>query len=255
LSEEWKSRRQRREEARELAKEIIRSNKNNTPAAKLDVGWFLALFMALALLLLAPKMGRPITVVVLLAMASCLVHPIAQLSLVRDSASRATRAVRFTGLMVIAVVVIIAFGIYAWPPLPYYRTLSQKEIESFKTALGKAPPGAARIRLGCPQVNEEVCVMAGQFLPLFQRAGWKVEGNSLQRTSVQKPVAGVTIFQHGTGTADPSNPDQGLWTLQSESMVQVTKAFTSLDMIPGRAADATMPEGILGVYFGPAPTP
>jgi hypothetical protein len=215
--------------------------------------WFLAAFMALALFLAAPKLGQKVTIVVLVAMAGCLVHPIAQVPLVRNEKSSVKRISWFIGLLISATAVIIAFGLFVWPPLPYYRTLSPGEIESFNGFLGKAPVGAESIRLGCPQVNEELCVIAGQFLPLIQRSGWKVEGNDVKRLVLPKPTSGVALFEHGTGTADPSNPDQGLWTLQSQSVVQITKAFTSLKMIPIGAADATMPEGVIGIYFGPAP--
>ncbi len=76
LPEQQKPRAQRREEARALAKEMLRSEKIKPANTKLDKGWFLAAFMALALLLIAPKIGRAITAVLLVGMASCLVHPI-----------------------------------------------------------------------------------------------------------------------------------------------------------------------------------
>lgn len=215
----------------------------------------LVAYMALALFPLVPKLGRELTAVVLVLMVGTLWYPAWHFAGWMTGRVKWSRRACFAPAMVVVSVLHVLFGAYVWPPLPYYRMLSRKEIASFNAALDKAPQGTAQIRIGCPPANEEVCVTAEQFLPLFQRAGWKVEGNSLQRISVLKPVAGVTIFQHGIGTADPSNPDQGLWAVRSQSLVQVTNAFTSLGMVPGTAADVAMPEGVLAIYFGPEPKP
>lgn len=252
-SEVRKSRRQRREDARELAKEIVRSANNRAPSPRLDVGWFLAVFIALALLLLAPKIGRSTTFVALIAMACCLIHPIKQLGIVRDASSHRMKRCWFSILMGLAIAMIVIFAIFVWPPLPYYRILSRNDTDLFNRYLGRAPAGEEAIRIGCPQANEEICVIAGQFLPLFQRAGWKVEGNSVQRLVLPKPISGVALFEHGIGAPDPANPEQGLWAQQTLAIIQITKAFTSIKMIPSAAGDSTMPEGVIGIYFGPTP--
>lgn len=151
--------------------------------------------------------------------------------------------------------VVALIGFYKWPLLPYYRQLSDKETKAFADSISKPPAGAEQLRLGCPQTSEEICITAGQFLPLFQRAGWTVEGNQIQRLLLPKPVSGVALFRHGEGTPVPSNPDLGLWIKQSPGLIQIVGAFKGLHMPPQQAADASMPDGVIGIYFGPAPVP
>jgi hypothetical protein len=251
------TRAERRAIAKEAAKELLRTGKTfplpPSQSPRLDAGWYLAAFMALVLWLLAPKIGRTLTVFVLIAMGACLVRPIGQLPWVRTAETVSKKLLLWGSLLAAAFIGIGLFGIYVWPHLPYYRSLSSKEMALFNGSLGKAPTGAEKIRLGCPQANEELCVVAGQFLPLFQRAGWSVEGNAVQRLVLPKPLSGVALFEHGEGTADPANPDQGLWMSQTKTVVQIVKAFGVVDMPPTSAADATMPVGTLGIYFGPPP--
>jgi hypothetical protein len=107
-----------------------------------------------------------------------------------------------------------------------------------------------RIRIGCANSNEEACVVAAQFLDLFREAGWKVEGNAVQRLVLPKPLSGVALFKHGTGVADPSNPHSGLWIEQTKSLLTVESAFTKVGIETTQHADASMPEGLVGIYFG-----
>jgi hypothetical protein len=99
------------------------------------------------------------------------------------------------------------FGFRVWPAIPYYHKFAKEELTQFSSTVSNPPSDAEQLRIGCPQSSEDLCITAGQFLPLFQRAGWKVEGNSIQRLILPKPISGVVIFRHGQGTPVPSNPD------------------------------------------------
>src|SRR4051812_48893714 len=97
-----RGRKGRREAARALAKEImggrdLPSNQNLNLTL-----WFVATFMALALLLLAPKVGRPLTAIIVLAMAVCLIHPLWQLQFVQRGSSAVNKISRFIIVFLIA---------------------------------------------------------------------------------------------------------------------------------------------------------
>lgn len=77
--------------------------------------WCLAAFMALALFLAAPKLGRKGTFVVLVLMVACLIHPISRLPVVKTATRPYIKTAWFVGLLLLAVVGIAVFGYYVWP--------------------------------------------------------------------------------------------------------------------------------------------
>jgi hypothetical protein len=83
----------------------------------LDRGWFLASVMALALLLLAPKVGRGLTAMVSIAMILLLIQPIWKLGLVQHASSTVRKNGIFVIIMMIAVVFVSVLGAYVWPPI------------------------------------------------------------------------------------------------------------------------------------------
>jgi hypothetical protein len=76
--------------------------------------WLLAACMALALLLLAPKVGPKVTFVVLALMFLCLPYPIFQLPIVKQ-ASGSKRRKLIIGFVLLAAFSVSAFGYYVWP--------------------------------------------------------------------------------------------------------------------------------------------
>jgi len=205
--------------------------------------------MALVLLLLAPKMGRFLTIVVLVAMTGCLVHPILELAWVRNAVLQKTKSIRFVFLMIVAVALVGIFGVYVWPPSRRH-TLSESESRAFASPLMAQTSPRETIKLGCAAADENTCVYAGQFLDLFREAGWLVQGNQVERVTLAKPMAGVILFQKGTGKLDPNNWRSGLWTQASPSIENVRRAFLNIGVEPEAAVDANYPSGVLGVYFG-----
>ncbi|MEJ7608729.1 MAG: hypothetical protein WKF37_21270, partial [Bryobacteraceae bacterium] len=107
-----------------------------------------------------------------------------------------------------------------------------------------------QIRIGCPPSQEDSCVHAGDFLDFFRRAGWRVEGNSVQRVTMGKPEAGILLFLHGSGQNDPNDPNSGLWTTETESVKTVEAAFKKIGLRVGHRAAREIPEGIIAIHFG-----
>lgn len=218
--------------------------------------WCLAAFMTLGLLLVAPKVGRGVTLIVLIAMVGCLVHPIWQLPAVRHAKSSYTKSFRFVGLMVFATSLITAFGIYVWPPLPYYKTLTVELRENFMNVLKAQKDPKETLIIQCPASNEELCTVATDYLEMFQRAGWKTPSGGIARGSYLKSFPGVSVGKKPQpGNVDPNYPVHGLWVFQSPSIVTVKNAFRAVDIIPNEKADRNLPEDTISIYFGPEPKP
>jgi hypothetical protein len=55
---------------------------------------------------------------------------------------------------------------------------------------------------------------------------------------------------HGTGIVQPTNPQSGLWVLQSASLITVEKAFKEIGLSTGQRADTGIPENMIAIYFG-----
>jgi hypothetical protein len=240
-------RRIERETARELAKTIMRGQTHH--GGKVDVAlWWLAAFMALALLLLAPKIGRVITVVVLVGMEACLVHPLWQIGWVQR-ASGAKKIKRYVAILLAASVIVSAFGIYVWPPLRRHR-LDESEAAAFEKPLKDQREAHEEIQIACSNADEAACIYAEQFINLFLDAGWKVRGNRLDRVTLARPWAGVRIFKKGIGKLDPNNWRSGLWTKMSPSLENVYQAFVNIEVEPEEGSNPDLGEDEITLYFG-----
>ena len=251
LPEQQKPRAQRREEARALAKEMLRSEKIKPATTKLDKGWFLAAFMALALLLIAPKIGRAITAVVLVAMASCLVHPIWHLSIVQQASRHSIRNWRFAGISLVALISMGLFGVYVWPPIKRH-TLTAKERASFENALRAQKGDDIEIQLACPPNDEKGCTYAGQFIRAVGDSGWKVQAY-VSRLTLTKPLEGIMIYRRG-GNRDYSLQHYdagGYFNINEPHLLAMQKAFQSIQIEPSGGTNPDLPENVMMIYFGP----
>ncbi len=108
--------------------------------------------------------------------------------------------------------------------------------------------------IACPDADEPTCVYAAGFIPLFQRAGWKVEGPAVERVRLGRPTATVSIVQHGPPLVDPQNPDQGVWTTLSPWDQLLKTAFNMVGIQVERINDPNLPNDKIRIYFGSVPT-
>jgi hypothetical protein len=155
---------------------------------------------------------------------------------------------------VVAVVICAALSalLVRSAPLGRHDQLTEAQRAAFVWELRQQKFNRETIRVGCPRLHEEACATASQFVDLFLRAGWPVEGNQLQRVEVGKPMRGVALFKHGEGIVDPRNPDSGLWVAQTQSLLTVSAAFKRLGVDARQSADVGMRQGVIGVYIGSA---
>jgi hypothetical protein len=242
----------RREQARELAKELL----NNQPAKSKrgwDAGWFLAAFLALALLLIAPKVGRPATVVVLLLMVGCLVPPLRNLRFIREAPTVFSREMRFVLCLLVGVLVVGFLGVYVWPPIKRH-TLSPQEQEGFVEAL-KATHGGdpiSQVQLLCPPDDEKTCIYARQFIGLFGRAEWPIQ-TYVQRVTLSGATEGITVFRRAGNKEDMMKRwNSGGWVEINEAhLLAVHSAFQTIHISIESGANPDVAENVMAIYFGP----
>jgi hypothetical protein len=216
----------------------------------LDVAlWFLAGFMALGILLVAPKVGQIATVVVLIGMAVCLIHPLWKIPYVRKAPSTKQRRIRFAESLIVSSIVLIMFGIYVWPPARRHH-LDEREWQAFQKPLRSQAEQREKIQILCPASDEGSCIYAQQFVNVFRDAGWTVEGNAIERVTISAPTAGVTIYSRGDGQLDPNNWRSGLWVTWTPSFINLCQAFENIGIEPESQATLQQRHDELAIYFG-----
>jgi len=215
--------------------------------------WCLAAVIAVALYL-APQKTPLWTCAGLVCMAVLAAHPTLYLPWARNAANRKAKTSRSFFAMWGMIVLIVLYGWIVWPPVPYYRNLTQKEQEQFMDILKSQKEPREQLKITCPSNDEGLCVIATGYLELFQRAGWRTPTGGIERGLYGKSVSGISIAKKPEpGTLDPNNPNLGLWVLQSPSMVTINNAFGSLNLRVIRLAEQDLPENVISIYFGPQP--
>jgi hypothetical protein len=208
----------------------------------------LGILTGLALFPLAPKLGRGVTAGALVVMFLALLYP--------TKHAVASLNVRFrksvyvwTIVLLIDVGLVVAFGLYVWPPLRRHH-LTAKETQGFEQAIKNQKAKRETIRLFCPQSDESACTYAVQFIGIFGEAGWDA-GYLVERVSLTKPTSGVLFLLPTTAKkSDLQKWNSGAWTSISPSMKHIRQAFLAIEVEPDSTADPDIPEGTMGIYFG-----
>jgi hypothetical protein len=218
-----------------------------------DKGWFLAAFMALGLLLIAPKVGRVVTVAVLIGMVACLMHPIWGLQFVQASSTSARRWMRFLILMAAGVALVVLFGVYVWPPIKRH-SLSAVERAAFEDVLRMERGGDENleVHIACPINDEKTCVYAGQLVPLFGEAGWQVQP-FVDRVPLTNASDGITALRKaGNKEYMMKHWDSGGYVAINEAhLLAVQKAFQTLHIEIESKADPDLAQNVMMLYVGP----
>jgi hypothetical protein len=110
------------------------------------------------------------------------------------------------------------------------------------------------VLLSCPPVKVDACTFAEQFIPLFQRAGWKVDGPSVKRETPGRYGEMIILADYGPPLIHPQNPDEGVWTRVMPWKMTEEAAFKKLGIPVLSISDPALPETNTRVYFGSAPT-
>ncbi len=210
--------------------------------------WCLAGVMAIGLYLAPDK--TPIWVCLgLLCMAALATHPVLSIPWVR----RKHQIIRSLFAVFVMLSSISLYGWFVWP-LSYYHKLTQREKDQFMAVLKSQNVPREELKITCPSNDEELCVIATNYLEMFQRSGWKTPDGGIERGLYGKSVPGISIAKKPQpGKLDPNNPDLGLWVLQSPSIVTIINAFESVHIKTNRLAAQDLPDNMIAIYFGPPP--
>jgi hypothetical protein len=113
------------------------------------------------------------------------------------------------------------------------------------------------LRIGCASWSEESCVAAGKFLLVFSEAGWLIEDRKVFREEPAVPIEGAAVVSR-MSDADfkkvqglPAH--EGIWQKMDPSQQTIYWALRALQIPVGFSSDQSLPNGAIGVYFGPEP--
>jgi hypothetical protein len=139
--------------------------------------------------------------------------------------------------------------------LPMELTVKQQmEFTKVLKSVFVRPP--AYTIISCPDGDSQTCLFAATFIPIFQRAGWKVgspDGPEVERARVKVPEKGVNIVAYGPPKVDPQDPDHGVWTEMNPWTQTVHTAFALVDITPSEQNDPLLPHDRIRIYFGSVP--
>lgn len=135
---------------------------------------------------------------------------------------------------------------------PMELTLSQKREFTNILKTGLAAPPAYTI-ISCPDADEQTCIFAATFIPVFQRAGWKIEGPQVERARITVPEKSISIVGYGPPLVDPQDPDHGVWTQVHPWMQTLSTAFKMVGITPIAQNDPLLPRNKVRIYFGSIP--
>jgi hypothetical protein len=232
--------------------EILIKQKHESGTSTGDIAlWFLAACMTLALFLAAPKLGRVLTLVGLIAMFGCLVHPIWQVPFIRRRKRTPFGISSFVGSLLVAATLISAFGFYVWPQVKRH-TLTTREREAFENALKTQKGDDLEIQVACSPNDEKACTYAEQFIRPIGDSGWKVQAY-VSRLMLTKPLDGIMIYRRG-GNRDYALQHYdagGYFNINEPHLLAMQAAFQSIDVEPSGGTDPDIPENVMMIYFGP----
>jgi hypothetical protein len=161
---------------------------------------------------------------------------------------------------IIAGVLVLIYGAGLWRFNNYLITraerLTQQQKNDFTAILKTILAVPDYVEIACPESDEPTCIYTATFIPLFQRAGWKVDGPQVQRVKLATPTASVVLVAFGpikTGK-ELQNPDVGVWTHVNPWNQLLTTAFVFVVHAHiEQWNDPTMRLDRIRVYFGAIP--
>jgi hypothetical protein len=133
-------------------------------------------------------------------------------------------------------------------------TFTAQQKKDFTAILKTAVAAPESTLLACPKADEDACTYAAEFIPLFQRAGWKIEGPQVERVELARATRSVLIAIPGPNPVHPQNPDEGVWTKLPPFDQPVKTALEFIGVHPGSTNDPLLPENKIRIYFGAAPS-
>jgi hypothetical protein len=126
--------------------------------------------------------------------------------------------------------------------------------KSFASDLASAPTKPELVLISCAANNDDSCAFAEQFIPLFQRAGWKVSGPQVNRVTLGRYTKEIVTADYGPPLVNPQNPDEGVWTKMLPWRMSEDSAFRKIGIRIHSINDPALPNTQTRLYFGLVPT-
>jgi hypothetical protein len=104
--------------------------------------------------------------------------------------------------------------------------------------------------IACPDADEDACAYANEFIPLFQRAGWIIEGPVVERVKLARTTRDTLIVIDGPALVHPQNPDEGVYTKLPVFEQPIKTALEFIGIHPLSVNDPTLGEDTVRIYFG-----
>ena len=133
-------------------------------------------------------------------------------------------------------------------------SMTETNQKKFTAAIASMPSKPDLVLISCPSSNDDTCAFAEQFIPLFQRAGWKVQGPQVDRVTMGRYTKEIVTADYGPSLVNPQNPDEGVWTQVLPWRFGEEAAFKMLGMTTHSLNDPALPKTNTRVYFGSVPT-
>ena len=239
-------------ELRRLSQKVSELEKTREPLLSSGDLIGLCIGVAVAVITSIAKPDTPTALIVaLIALFGALVYPSWHLS---GRLFGKYKDIGHVSALVLLLFGVAAFGWLYWPGATPYSLSEARSLE-FSERLTEPTPHD-RLRLGCVEWSAESCVMAGKVLLLFSKAGWPVD-RDVARMNPSIPVEGVSLVSLPNNfdikELDKLPPHLGMWNKSSRSHATIGFAFRHLGIPVSTSAQADLPQGVIGVYFGPEP--
>ena len=252
---------QRRAETNAIARLPMDAARSPAPQGKPIDRWLTYLAIAVTIILyLLPK--TPLVVIGCLAFIFALLcHPLWNLWWIERTMLR-----RILALALLAVALFLV-GQLAWPKsggdrtgdagMPLVRPYDISGIRRIRLiGLLQQQAPKATLRIGCVHWSEAACVAAGRFLLVFSEAGWRIDSGRVFRMESLVPDYGIAVASRpgpGEQRDKALPPHLGMWHRMTPSEITIQRALRELQIKVTGASDSSLPEGTIGVYFGPEP--
>jgi hypothetical protein len=141
------------------------------------------------------------------------------------------------------------------PPVNHLYDLTVDRKTQFQDSLKRQTEPKAIIRVGCDDNSEESCLAAGRFLLAISEAGWEIDSKRVFRMQQLIPKEGVSITDNDPDGANYKDlpPHLGFWHKMTPTEVTFYYALKGIDIPVNAASDASLPQGMIGIYLGPEP--
>ena len=224
------------------------SGAHAAPKKPIDLWLTIAGVVVTVVLYLLPR--TPTVIVICLAFIfGLLCHPVWNFWWIEKTITRKLVAL---GSLAIAIGTI---GAMVKPESQRLYNLTEGRRIKLKSLLQQKEPRAT-LRIGCVTWSDTACVAAGEFLMVFSEAGWKIDSAKVFRMEAQIPMAGVAIVtrpEPGAEKLPPLPPHLGRWSKMTPSEITTWRALRELDIPIRGSIETDLPDGTMGVYFGPEP--